>query len=547
VKALSSDELRRMAALFHREAPQRGAGAPDPATATPAHAAGTIPEGSRNDSLTRIAGGLRARGLDGPQIFEQLLIENDRRCDPPLEQDEVKRIAYGMERYPVRSPVTELGIARRTWETVRGTLRHSSALGWTAWQGTRWGPSDNLALQAVKAEIDKASVEAASISDERARSKAIAAATRMQKNSAINGALAAMRSEPGVEIDPAAFDADPALLNTPSGVVDLRTGQVLPHTPDLLLSKQTAAPYDPNAPCPTWGRFLHEIFQDDELAISYIQRALGYALTGETTEPCFFLPHGAGANGKSTLFNTVREMLGDYGVQLDPKALTGRSKHAEAEIARIDRARLIVAAETGNDNRLDAPLVKTLTGGEPINAKRLYKDPYSFVPVGTLFLSTNLLPTVAGGDRAIWRRMVPIPFRRVFRDDEQDKDLPRKLRAEWPGILRWLVEGAVKYYANGLEELPPSFAEDVEQYREAMDTVGAFIDSACTLDPVARAPARDLYQRYRLFCANEALEPKSQTAFGIDLGNSGYPFKKSNGRKVRLGLALKPHALAVAA
>jgi len=239
------------------------------------------------------------------------------------------------------------------------------------------------------------------------------------------------QSEAGIPVQPEELDADPWLLNCDNGVIDLRTGALLPHRREYLMTCLAPVKYDPEAGSDLWEKFLWRIFNRNLNLYEFMQRALGYALTGDTREQCFFILWGSGANGKSTLLNTVREIMGTYARHTPTETLLARNKGSEipTDVARLDGPRFVTASEVDRGQRLAESLVKALTGRDTVAARFLYGEYFDFVPQFKLFLSTNNKPVIRGVDNAIWRRIMFIPFVVQIPEEEQDKELPEKLKA----------------------------------------------------------------------------------------------------------------------
>lgn len=300
-----------------------------------------------------------------------------------------------------------------------------------------------------------------------------------------------------VPIEPHQMDAHNHMLNTPNGVLHLRTGVLEVHNPDLYLSKMTLCEYTDHADCPRWESFLEDIFGGDQKLIHYIQKAIGYSLTGSTAEQCAFFCYGTGRNGKSTFLDTISGLLGDYAINIQPETIMIRHQAgngANSDIARLKGARFVTSVEPSEGMKLNEGLIKQLTGGDKVTARYQYGSEFEFTPEFKLWLGTNHKPIIRGTDTGIWRRVHLIPFTVTIPEDKVDKHLLHHLRAELPGILRWAVDGCLMWQREGLKK-PVAVEEAGKEYRAEMDVVAAFLDACCILGD-GREKTTDLYQSY---------------------------------------------------
>lgn len=340
---------------------------------------------------------------------------------------------------------------------------------------------------------------------------------------------------------PEQLNADPWLLTVENGTVNLRTGAKWPQSRNDLITKFSPVAFDDRARCPTWIRFLEQILGGDQDLVAYLQRAIGYSLTGETGEQVLFFLHGTGSNGKTTLLELLRDLLGDYAQQADFSTfLERRSEGPRNDIARLQGSRLVAAIEAGEGHRLAEGLVKQLTGGDTVAARFLYAEHFEFRPQFKVWLAANHKPVIKGTDHAIWRRIRLIPFTITIPEDKRDRDLPAKLRAELPGILRWAIEGCLAWQQNGLGT-PPAVREATETYREEMDDVGAFLNERCLQRPGERIGATALFEAYRTWATAGGTHPMTQKRFGAKLGERHLIRVKTNSGIVWHGITLVHH------
>lgn len=504
---------------------------------------GSIPEGGRNDALFRKACKLRSANCTPEAILAAIEAENHACCSPPLDREEVQRIAQSAIRYEpdTEHPETDLGNARRLVELMGGNVRYEGASKiWFIWDGRHWTQDKNGQVERFAKDVaDNLLATAALANDHEALKRRMAFAYKSQSAPRIAAMIELAKTEPGIPIQFAQFDCQPHLLNVGNGIVDLKTGDLQPHSREAFITQIIERDYEKGAPCPVFERFVGEILNGDSELIEYAQRVAGYAATGETREQCFFILHGAGANGKSTFLNAIRDALGDYAKHTPTDTLLARAGGASNDLMRLAGSRFVTASEANADQRLAEALLKQVTGDEPITARYLFREFVTFPVTFKLFLATNHLPHVSGTDAAIWRRIRTIPFNRVFATGEQDRSLAAKLAAERAGILSWIVRGAARWFSEGLPT-PSAVQQATDEYRTEMDSVGQFLDECCAVERNAIEPASRLYNCYRLHANDNGHVPVSGTMFGRQLTARGFPSEKRGGIMLRRGVRYVP-------
>jgi putative DNA primase/helicase len=339
-------------------------------------------------------------------------------------------------------------------------------------------------------------------------------------------------------VAPDELDADPMLLNTKSGTIDLRTGELREHRREDLITKLAPVEYDPGAEAPAWGAFLERVLPDEELR-GFVRRAAGYSASGDTSEQCLFINHGVGANGKSTFHEAAAAALGDYAMRAPTDMLLARRSGAVPnDVARLKGARFVTAAETEDGRRLAESLVKDLTGQDTITARFMRAEFFDFKPTHKLHLSTNHKPEIRGTDAAIWRRIRLVPWTVTIPPAEQDKKLSEKLRGELAGVLAWIVRGCVEWRHEGLKA-PDAVRKATGAYRSEMDVIGAFIEDCCVLRPDASALATPLYVAYKEWCEESGEPIEKQRRFGMRLTERGLRREKVGGVYKWYGIGLR--------
>lgn len=503
-----------------------------------------ISQGERNSTLTSLAGSMRRRGMSLESILAALTEENARRCDPPLDETEVKRIAESIgKKEPVFEPehLTDVGNGRRLVRQFGDDMRFSKALGWLVWNEQRW-KRDNIldAERMAKATVQTIYAEAASCADEDLRKKLADHARRSELRQRVEAMLWMAQSEPKIPITTEELDQTRWLLNVANGTIELKKGELRPHRREDLITKLAPVEFNPDAGCPTFQTFLHRIFAEDESLISFVQRAFGYALTGSVEEQCLFFFHGSGHNGKTTLVNAVLDTLGpDYAQTAAPGLLmVKRNEQHPTELADLWGKRMIATIEVEQGKRLAEVLVKQLTGGDRLKGRFMRRDFFQFSPTHKIFLVANHKPVIKGTDLAIWRRIKLVPFKIVIPEAERDTSLPEKLRAESPGILAWCVWGCLEWQKNGLGT-PEEVKAATAKYRTEMDTLGDFIAERCEVDLEEEVTKADLYAAYTEWAEKSGEHPLTKKEFGMRLNERGFEENRSGKDRIRVWRGLK--------
>lgn len=435
----------------------------------------------------------------------------------------------------------QLRMAYRLAQSHADRLMHVYGIGWHHWDGARWA-EDNRgeATRAVTEVLREALAEAVKL-DPDPRDKLIADVRKCETANGINGVLELAAALIPFAVTVTDLDADAYLLNTASGTLDLRTGELRPHDPADRCTKVTRAGYDPAATSTTWTAFLDRVLPNESVR-SYLQRLTGLALLGKVIEHVFTLATGTGANGKTTTTSALLYALGDYGHVAESDLFMqakANPNSASPALMGLRGKRLIVVSETERDQRLAVALMKNLTGGDPITARPLYGKPVTFAPSHTSLMVTNHLPKVAGDDAAVWRRVRVIPFDVVIAADDRDPLLGERLELAADAILSWAVAGYQEYTRTGLAE-PEAVTGATGDYQQASDAVARFIDEMCYLSPHAYALTGELFSRWSRWAAVDGVEPLSQRRFGEALDKHGYPTAGGSGRdrRQRRGLGL---------
>ncbi len=425
---------------------------------------------------------------------------------------------------PESQHLTDVGNSKRLVAKHGQDLRYCHRFRkWYTWNGTRWVKDDSgEVVRRAKQTAAGIYTEAAAATDPAERKALGQWAARSESEARICAMIALAESEPSIPVAPDQLDADPWLLNCVNGVLSLRTGELRPHRREDLLTKQVPVAYDPEARCERWLTFLVEIMDGNPRLVAFLQRAVGYALSGDTSEQSLFFFYGLGANGKSVFLETIKALLGDYSKQADfGTFLTRKHDSPRNDVARLVGARFVSAVEAEPGRHFAESLVKALTGSDTIAARFLYSEAFEFVPQFKLFLAANSKPIIRGTDNAIWRRIRLVPFAVTIPPEEQDKKLPEKLRAELPGILAWAVQGCLTWQKCGLDA-PPEVLGATQEYKAEMDVIGLFLGECCIENANVSARASHLYAAYTGWCDTSGERPLSQKAFGARLTERGF-------------------------
>ncbi len=448
---------------------------------------------------------------------------------------------------------TDLGNAQRLVHWYGRDLHFVPAWGkWLVWSGTHWLADTTGAVQGLARDTLATIYTEASISSDTNERKALAKwAMASEAATKLEAMVKLAKAEDGIPVEHTQLDANPFLLNVRNGTIDLKTGQLLPHQREHLITKCLDVEYDPQVACPTWLKFLSSCMDQDQGMVDFLQRAVGYSLTGDVSEQCLFFMHGGGKNGKSKFTETLMKLLGSYAQKAPTEMLMEKRSGGGVpnDIARLPGARLAVAAEVEQGRRFSESVVKDLTGGDTLVARFMRQEFFEFQPTHKLWMYGNHKPVIKGTDSGIWRRIKLIPFTvRFYSPSDPDYDpagpqadqqLGGKLEAEMAGILAWAVQGCLKWQQQGLGA-PQKVQEATGAYRAEMDTLGDFLDECCVLTPRAQVLAGNLYQAYVSWCDENGEHPVSGKRFGMQLDERGFNKDRQGGtgKYRRLGIGL---------
>lgn len=353
----------------------------------------------------------------------------------------------------------------------------------------------------------------------------------------IDDTLKQAQTEPPISDEGEGWDADPWLFGVANGVVDLQTGKFRAGTQTDRITKFSPVAFDAAARCPRFQKFLDEIFAGDAELVRYVQKAMGYSLTGETREQCLFACWGSGSNGKTTLLELLFYIMGDYGKDLPFTSLEAK-QHRIGDGVNLLGSRFVKAVEVREGMVLDEGRVKAWTGSDTITVRPLYHNELSFRPQFKLWMGFNHKPKIVDDSVAMWRRIQLIPFTQTFDVRNADKELAHKLRAEAPGILHWMVEGCIAWQAEGLPT-PEAVENATIEYADESDHLKAFLEERCELGATFSVPKNDLRLAYDNWCAVRKERPKNKNDFPQALKSRGFGEGKNENFRYWNGLQLR--------
>lgn len=570
-------------------------------TAMPIYMGGSITEGSRNNTMSHFAGRvLKKFGITDKA--HQLYMERAEKCEPPLSKAELDTIWKSALKFANKvqaqdgyippdkfndefdagslkpEDYSDIGEAKVLSRENMDCLRFTNATGFLTYCGDRWHEDTQKALgitenfldiqladadEAIKSAED--ALIAAGVPEEsvRAGGKTLEKAVPAAKTGLLYALIGAQTyhkfvmkyrnyknivntqnaAKPMLAIDVSELDYDAELLNTPEQTYDLTKGMAggHPHDPDDLITKVTnCSPGDEGMQL--WLDTLDTFFCKDKALISYVQEIVGMAAVGKVYAEHMIIAYGGGANGKSTFWNTIARVLGNYSGKISAEALTMNCKrNVKPEMAELKGKRLIIASELEEGTRLNTGMVKQLCSVDPIEAEKKYKDPFHFDPSHTLVLYTNHLPKVSANDDGTWRRLIVIPFNAKITGKSDIKNFSDYLfEHAGSAIMKWIIEGAEIAINKGFKFTEPQVVVDaIKEYRENNDWLGQFIEEHCDVDPSYSEKSGELYQQYRVSCIQCGEFVRSTSDFYGSLEKAGFfRYRKKSGRVI-VGLKLK--------
>jgi putative DNA primase/helicase len=390
---------------------------------------------------------------------------------------------------------------------------------WIVWNGSYWKIDLGGALVHEKGlamirSMYREILETADYREKDAIEKAAVQSESMRRRDAFIRAASLI---PGFTIEVEALDTNPFLLNVQKGTIDVTNGEFREYRREDYITKMANVVYDPTAACPRWEIFIREIMDNKGELISFFQTALGWGITGDTSEQVMFILIGNGANGKSTCVNAVMHILGEYATSTENQTLMKQTgDRISNDIARLRGMHFVSCTEAEQGKKLSESLIKQITGTDRMTARFLFSEFFTFMPTFKIFMATNHKPTITGTDDGIWRRIRIIPFTTKIAEEKRDRQLGEKLAGESSGILNWLISGAKRWKAEGLA-LPSEVKHADDEYREEMDVIGSFIKDRCEQKPGVTIRARELFKCYQDWCEENNEYAYSEHFIGVRL------------------------------
>lgn len=476
-----------------------------------------IPEGVRHQSLITMAGSMKRVGMTPEEILSSLTTLREKRFeagDHEVTDNEIDAVVKWINHKDRSYALSDLGNGERFVDLLGYWVKYCYEWDeWLVWDGRRWAINAEaevmLLAHATVRSIYSEAANALSLEERRAISKhAISSEAQSRVENMLNSA------KPYLAIRADQLDQNPMFLNVLNGMINLGTGDLVAHDTNYLITKLVNVSYDPQAKCNEWEKFLNLVTGGDQDLQSFLQLAVGYTLTGRTDEHCLFVLYGTGSNGKTTFTETLRLLLGDYAKRVNIETLMqswGSTQAATPEIANMAGARFVLSSEIPENRKLNESLVKDLTGGDAITARKLFTNPFTFLPSHKLWIFGNHKPRISGTDEGIWRRIRVIPFNVTIPKEQRRpmSDILQIFRDEMPGILTWAINGCVLWQVNRFP-LPNAVREATAEYRNEQDLVQQFLEEECEMKVEFSTSKDDLYKAWRDWCdkagENEAMK-----------------------------------------
>lgn len=417
------------------------------------------------------------------EVYEPRKYDNDKELALAFFKDG----KVGAEQPKKHYDMTDTGNAHRLFDKFGSIIRYSyNRHKWFFWDGKVWRADDSGEIKKLADVIvEDIKNEGYREQDEEIQENLLKWANRTASSKGKENMIKECQHLEGIPASPDDFDAFPDYLNCQNGIINLRNGELMPHDSNFMMSKITLSEYDDTDKKPElWLSFLNDVTNGDKELQDYIQKCIGYSISGSNREQCAYFLYGMGNNGKSTFLDTISDLLGGYSSNAQPETIMMKKfggDSANSDIARLKSARFVTCEEPTEGVRLNEGLLKQLTGGSKVTCRFLYGDEFEYTPEFKIWVATNHKPVIRGTDVGIWRRIKLIPFEVNIPKEKVDKNMKWKLRKEFPQIMHWAVEGCIKWQKEGITE-PSCVMDAVKEYKNEMDLLAGFIEQCIVID-----------------------------------------------------------------
>lgn len=466
----------------------------------------------------------------------------EQKAEKPLEAKDSSSLMV----YSKSHALTDMGNAARIATNFGDIIRYSHEIGnWFIWDETRWVMDTQKHIMVLAKEVVRWIYhEAAEEENVHLQRDIVQHAKKSQSRQALLNMVDLAKTEPGISISPEQMDSDPMLFNVENGTIDLRTGELHPHNKDQYITKIARVIYDPTATAPRWESFLRESFRNDLEITRFLQRKIGYCLTGMTKERIVIIWYGVGRNGKTVLLKIVLTLLGkDYSATVATQTLMAKKQEGPRnDLAALRGKRLAAASESEDGDRLAVGLLKQATGGESITSRFLFKEFFEYDPQFKVILVTNHRPVINDTNEAIWDRIILLPFDVRVPIEKVNKDLFEQLKEEMPGILNWAIKGCLDWQKEGINP-PESIRLATHAYRRDMDPVARFIEECCRVGDGYSALGGKLYERFKSWATYNSEFVPSNNKFAEKMREKEFAKRRVEKGIMYLNIGLKSESL----
>jgi putative DNA primase/helicase len=510
-----------------------------------------IKEGGRNNHLASLAGALRRKGVGEEAILATLRAENADRLDPPLDDENVIAIAHSIARYTpedqdAQFKLTDVGNAERFVAMFKDEVKYCAAYKkWFVWNGKYWEQDNGTIIEYAIHCVRSIYTDADMLPDGDRRKALIQHAIRSENGNKIKLLIALASGMREILIGAEDWDTDPMLLNCQNGTIDLLSGKLRPFRKEDYITRICSTEYDESVPTPLWTSLLETITKGDADLIHYMHKALGYALTGDTSEHALFVLYGTGRNGKSTFLNVFSKVMNTYAQSTSSETFTQKKNEGvNNDVARLKGARFVTAIAMEENKRLSEALIKAMTGGDKLVTRFLYGEYFEYVPQFKVFLAANHKPIIRDTTNSIWARIKLMPYVNTFSEATRDKRYAEKIMAkELPGILAWAVKGCLLWQKENIKD-PPVIEKATAEYRAEMDSFAIFFEECCEVREGARVSNKTLRATYDEWCKDNGEYALTQRPFSQKLIEKGFVKKRiaGNGLLEWIGFCIRGQA-----